>query len=158
MCFVKWSNCIRKGLEITTLCNVYKCIISALVKSTVWGCSFGACQFPTLVSSISCLATYYPGCLLLSVNTKLLYAQCYTLGSSTAAMCHWHFLFWQVSYLVVNGCDGIPFLQEMNHFSLATWSSLWWCIWQKDCQWKLSFSSIKNLSFLLFVHLLLSGK
>lgn len=46
-------------------------------------------------------------------------------------MCHWNFLFWHVSYLVVNGYDEIFVLQEMNHFFLAIYSSFWWYIFQK---------------------------
>lgn len=54
-------------------------------------------------------------------------------------MCHWNFLFWHVSYLVVNGCDEIFVLQEMNHFFLAIYSSFLMIYFPKDCQWNLLF-------------------
>lgn len=54
-------------------------------------------------------------------------------------MCHWNFLFWHVSYLVVNGCDEIFVLQEMNHFFLAIYSSFLMIYFPKDCQRNLLF-------------------
>ena len=95
----------------------------------VRGQSFWVCQFFDLALWVACsmLQRWLP----FFCQHKACFVQCLLLHGSAKGMCHRNFLFWHVSYLVVNGCDEICFPQEMNHFFLAIYSSLWWYICQK---------------------------
>lgn len=103
--------------------------VFALVALIVRGQSFWVCQFFDLVFPVACSIITLVISFCLSTQS-LFCAQCLLLHGSAKVMCHRNFLFWHVSYPVVSGCDEICFLQEMNHFFLAVYSSLWWYICQ----------------------------